>query len=792
MWYDQQRDVVIYDTPGDDRIATSVPGAVRLHNGYVAAPATLYNLQLLRYLGFPTIQPMDQTYDWPGRYTPFLAQRVTANFLAVHPRAFVLNDMGCVGGETLIDTAYGKQRIDVLAAAGMPIPVRTITNDGPRYVEIPAPFRKGHDDLYRVTFASGRSIVVTKRHVFLTSRGWISCGKLQISEQLPVFDVYPQQSSWEPCRVRSPQDAPRLTRILRDSQGYFETLVYDEQPLSAANTDLTSVPSLVDVPARTRFEWRTDAQGNKHIRTDPTSAGPRSNLRCGAQIDQGEMGGFLSEYATRLSGNQFHISARYHLFPNPRREAHEGQELRLCIPLISATAPPFDTVAHIRYERTDDYYDMEVPVHENYVAHGLCHHNTGKTLSALWAADFVMCNNPGMRALIVAPLSTLERVWADAIFQNLLGRRAAIVLHGSAQKRKELLARDADFYIVNYDGVEVLQKELAARTDIRMCIVDEASAYRNRTTERHRVARKILASRDYLWMMTGTPTPNGPTDAYGMAKLVNNCFGEGWSSFHERTMMKISNFVWKPKEGSHAAAHKMLQPSVRFAISDCMDLPPCTVQARDVELSPDQAKAYKEMKRDLVLQAAKGPITAANEAVLRMKLIQISCGAVYGPDREIHHVDAAPRLKALRELMEQCREKIIVFAPLTSVVHMLYNELKKDYSVGVINGEVPAKQRNEIFSRFMDSANPRVLVADPGTMSHGLTLTVASTIVWYAPTDRTETYLQANKRIDRPGQTKATTIVQLAATPIEREIYRRLESNETMQGLVLALAKGKL
>lgn len=511
MWFDAQKNLVVYDTPGDERIMSSVPDAVKLHNGYVAAPATLYNLQLLRYLGFPTIQPMDVSYDWPGRFTPFAAQRVTANFLSVHPRAFVLNDMG-----------------------------------------------------------------------------------------------------------------------------------------------------------------------------------------------------------------------------------------------------------------------------------------TGKTLSALWAADFVLAHNPGVRCLIVAPLSTLERVWADAIYQNFLGRRTVSVLHGSAAKRRELLNSNADFYVVNYDGVEVLAKELGLRTDIRMCIIDEASAYRNRTTERHRIARRLLSTRDYLWLMTGTPTPNGPTDAYGMAKLVNNAFGEGWQSYHDRVMFKVSMYKWIPKQGAHAAAHALMQPAVRFAISDCVDLPPCTVQARDVELSPAQAKAYKEMKRDLQIMAAKGPITAQNEAVLRLKLLQISCGAIYGADREIHHVDAAPRIKALREIMEQCNEKIIIFAPFTSVVYMIHRELKKDYSIEIINGEVSAKQRNEVFSAFMEKSHPRVIVADPGTMSHGLTLTAASTIIWYAPTDRTETYLQANKRIDRPGQTKATTIVQLAATPVEREIYRRLEANETLQGLVLALAKGKI
>lgn len=512
MWFDAARNVCVYDTPGDERIATMVPGAVKLNNGYVACPASLYNLQFLRYLGFPTIAPLDQDYDWPGRYTPFTAQRVTANFLAVHPRAFVLNDMG-----------------------------------------------------------------------------------------------------------------------------------------------------------------------------------------------------------------------------------------------------------------------------------------TGKTLAALWAADYVMERNPGLRALVVAPLSTLERVWADGIFQNLLGRRTAVVLHGSAAKRKELLATPADFYIVNYDGVEVLAKELANRTDIRMAIVDEASAYRNRTTARHALARKILAVRDYLWMMTGTPLPNGPTDAYGMAKLVNNCFGEGWKSYHDRTMFQLSSFKWVPKTGAHNEAHKLLQPSVRFEISDCIDLPPCTVQARDVDMSPAQISEYKNMRRDAVIMSKSGkPITAANEAVLRMKLIQIACGAVYGNDKEIHLVDARPRLQALKEIVEQCRQKIIVFAPLTSVVNMLHRELKADYSVTIINGKVTRKERDVAFARFMDSEHPRILVADPGTMSHGLTLTAASTIVWYAPTDSTEEYLQANKRIDRPGQMFPTTIVQLASTPIEREIYKRLAAKESMQGLVLDLARGRL
>jgi SNF2 family DNA or RNA helicase len=428
---------------------------------------------------------------------------------------------------------------------------------------------------------------------------------------------------------------------------------------------------------------------------------------------------------------------------------------------------------------------------------------TMKTLAALWAADFLMQQSPPgtFRCLIVATLSTLQRVWADAIFENFLGRRTCAILHGSADKRRELLAKPHDFYIINYDGLGVgapsdarhpargLHKDLLERTDIRLALVDECSAYKDSTTKRHRVARQVLMPRDYLWMMSGTPTPNGPIDAYGLAKLVNGAWGETLTHYKARIMYRITQFKWLPKAGAQIEARKLLSPAIRYAIEDCIDLPPCTTQKRDVEFSAEQTKAYKTLQKDLRLQVTGGAtITAVNEAVLRWKLIQIACGAVYGPDHEVHKVDAAPRLAALREVLEECHEKVIIFAPLTSVVNLINKELK-EFTREVINGEVPHKARSQIFRAFQEDENPRILIADPGTMAHGLTLTAASTIVWYCPIDKTEIYLQANKRIDRPGQTKSTTIVQLASTATEREIFRRLEHNETMQGVILKMVR---
>jgi len=100
-------------------------------------------------------------------------------------------------------------------------------------------------------------------------------------------------------------------------------------------------------------------------------------------------------------------------------------------------------------------------------------------------------------------------------------------------------------------------------------------------------------------------------------------------------------------------------------------------------------------------------------------------------------------------------------------------------------------KRSQVFSNFQNTASPRIIVADPRTMAHGLTLTAASAIVWYGPTDQPEIYTQANGRINRPGQVKSMLVVRLQSTNIEREIYKRLDGKHGLQGLMLDIIRGE-
>jgi SNF2 family DNA or RNA helicase len=329
--------------------------------------------------------------------------------------------------------------------------------------------------------------------------------------------------------------------------------------------------------------------------------------------------------------------------------------------------------------------------------------------------------------------------------------------------------------------------KLAARDDIQIGIIDEVGAFRDSRTIRSRTAKLILSSRDYLWLLTGTPTPNGPLDAYGIGKLLNNCYGETRTSYENRVMIPVmgSRFKKVPRRGAHEEALKLLEPAVRFPVDLSIDL---SIQNHDVQLSPEQKKLMLELRSELLLKMQAGEkITAVNEATLRTKLLQICCGAIYDDAHKVHAVNCAPRLDALIDLIKE-QEKILVFAPFTSAVNVLNIGLEK-FTRAVITGETPFKKRTAIMKAFQNEEVPRVLLANAEPISRGQTLTAACVSVWWGPIDKTETYLQANRRIFRPGQTRNCTVVNLAATRTEREIYRRLKDNESMQGLMLKMVE---
>lgn len=413
---------------------------------------------------------------------------------------------------------------------------------------------------------------------------------------------------------------------------------------------------------------------------------------------------------------------------------------------------------------------------------------TGKTQSALWAADYLIKTKNIKKVLILSPLSTLERVWADAIFTGFVHRKF-VVLHGTAEKRLKLLRTEADFYIINHDGFAIIKDKCHGMFDL--VIVDEAAVLRNPSTQRFKIFRKWatnnIATR--LWLMTGTPTPNDPTDAWALAKLVGSPFcTKTYTAFREQVMMKIGQWKFVPRPESVEIVKHILQPAVRYTRDECFDLPETIIQTRQVDLTAEQKKHYNQMLKHFVTEAAsEGTITAVNEAVKIQKLVQIACGVAYGDDGQNILIDCSPRINLVKEVIEEAGEKVILFVPLTGTLHMLEKELSKHWDVAVVNGEVSSTRRNKIFHDFQHQKSPHVLIAHPGTMAHGLTLTSASTIIWYGPINSNETYVQANGRIERIGKRNVSNVIHIEATDLEHKMYERLRNKQKLQGLLLDL-----
>lgn len=255
-------------------------------------------------------------------------------------------------------------------------------------------------------------------------------------------------------------------------------------------------------------------------------------------------------------------------------------------------------------------------------------------------------------------------------------------------------------------------------------------------------------------------------------------------------MRQVTSFRWIPRPEANEVVHAAMQPSVRFTRDDVEELPPTYYVDREAPLEPDAAKAYKIMVDRMRLITAGGEnVTAANEGVLQSKLLQVACGFLYTDTKDVYSLPAGSRLRAVDEVILETDRKVIIFVPFIAAIGSVAAHLRtKGHAVAMVHGATPRGARDIIFRNFQNpNAAPRILVAHPKCMSHGLTLTSANVIIWYCPTTSNETYEQANARIVRPSQTAKTLIVHMSGTVAEKITYARLKVRGKMQGILLEL-----
>ncbi len=411
----------------------------------------------------------------------------------------------------------------------------------------------------------------------------------------------------------------------------------------------------------------------------------------------------------------------------------------------------------------------------------------GKTVTSLTAASDLLDSMAVSRVLVIAPLRVANSVWAqEASNWHHLKHLRVTPCTGSEKSRIAALQSPADVYTINRENVTWLVEHYGKKWPFDCVIVDESSSFKSPSSKRFKAIKKILPTTRYLWLLTGTPSPNGLLDIWAQMYMVD--FGERLSRtftgykdrFFESDYM---GYKYAPREGSPAKIHALLKDVViSMTAEDYLQLPERIDVIERVQLPAKALADYQQFERELLIELDDGQeIEAMSAAVLANKLLQWSNGATYTDDsgnwKELH--DA--KLSALADLIEDNPSENILLA---------YNyksdlaRLRKAFPDAVVLD----KEQQTIDD--WNAGKTRLLLAHPASAGHGLNLQHGgSLIVWFGLNWSLELTQQFNARLHRQGQTKPVRIVHLVADGCidERVIEVLTAKDACQQSLISAL-----
>lgn len=413
---------------------------------------------------------------------------------------------------------------------------------------------------------------------------------------------------------------------------------------------------------------------------------------------------------------------------------------------------------------------------------------SGKTNAALWAMDYLMSQGVVKRVLIVCPMYIRDTVWKNEFLLSMPGYNVALVSGDRRRKLKIAADKRLDVLIVNPHSLHIIQE---AVKDVDLILVDEATDFKTATRRRWK-SLNTIAKGKRLWLVTGTPRPQAPTDAYGIYKLLlRDAKPISFGSFRDLTMRKITPFRWDERLEANDVIARLLKPAIRHSPEECTDLPEVSYINLDVPLSKEQDKLITDFKRLACVELEGDTITAGTAAALASKTLQVMAGGVYNADREARQVDAAPLYTALEGIVREAGCPVLVFAAFRNSIPPAVQHLTSaGYRVAEIHGGISTADRASTFSAFQ-AGDLDVIVAVASAMSHGLTLTRSRVVVWVTPPPAS-IYLQANGRVYRQGQTGNVVVYHLVQHPLAKRLYDRLHSKTAAQTKLLDLIKQEL
>jgi SNF2 family DNA or RNA helicase len=328
--------------------------------------------------------------------------------------------------------------------------------------------------------------------------------------------------------------------------------------------------------------------------------------------------------------------------------------------------------------------------------------------------------------------------------------------------------------------------------------VDESTTIKTPKAARTRNIISIANLAKYRRILTGSPITKSPLDLYTQCKFLNeHLLGfSSYYSFQNRYACMVDKWFGGRKVSVIKSYQRLdelsksIEPfSYRVLKEDCLDLPDKIYIRREIELTEEQLKMYQSMKI-VAMAALKGKVVKAPHVLTQlMRLHQITCGHVMTETGEIVDIENN-RLKELINILEEVESKVIIWSHYTHDIRKISAELRKIYgedSVVEYYGKTDSEIRQESIDRFQDPRSPvRFFVGNPQTGGYGITLTAASTVIYYSNGYDLEKRLQSEDRAHRIGQKKSVTYIDLIAEKtVDEKIVKALRKKINIASEVL-------
>ena len=394
-------------------------------------------------------------------------------------------------------------------------------------------------------------------------------------------------------------------------------------------------------------------------------------------------------------------------------------------------------------------------------------------------------------ALIVAPKGVYQN-WFDIEIPNHMPthiEKKMVLWKASFMKGNEIVSKEVDalfetgtdlhILVMNVEalstknGVTFANKFLSCHETLMA--IDESTTIKNPDAIRTRSIVQLGRSAKYRRILTGSPVTKSPLDLYKQCEFLNEGLLDytSYYAFKSRySVLRTANFGGRSVQivvgykNLNELSERIEQFSYRVLKEDCLDLPSYSFTKRIIQLSKEQQKIYQSMKQLALAQQNGKLMTTATALVQLMRLHQITCGHFKSDDGTIQKIKNE-RLDALMDILSEVENKAVIWAHYKYDIEVIVEAIKKEYgpnSYVTYYGDTPSEIRQNNIKLFQDeNSKVRFLIGTPQTGGYGITLTAGNVMIYYSNGYDLEKRTQSEARINRAGQKRKMTYIDIIA-----------------------------